>query len=139
MTWRNLSELMALQTRLLRQQDLGVDTRVDVSMLIVNTTESARAMSTLMQYCHRVIVQEDLFIEADIGKEGWAALAEALSWKPGVDFISSNNCLTSARREDLRAIWGCGVSSWEVWLDENRSQEFGDWEQFERFFVRLQM
>ena len=76
MTWRNLSELMALQTRLLRQQDLGVDTRVDVSMLIVNTTESARAMSTLMQYCHRVIVQGDLFIEADIGKEGWAALAE---------------------------------------------------------------
>ena len=63
-------ELMAPQTRLLRQQDLGVDTRVDVSMLIVNTTESARAMSTLMQYCHRVIVQQDLFIEADIGKEG---------------------------------------------------------------------
>ena len=131
-------ELMALQTRLLRQQDLGVDTRVDVSMLIVNTMESARAMSTLMQHCHRVIVQEDLFIEADIGKEGWAALAEALYGK-GVDFISSNNCLTSARREDLRAIWGCGVSSWEVWLDENRSQEFGDWEQFERFFVRLRL
>ena len=131
-------ELMALQTRLLRQQDLGVDTRVDVSMLIVNTMESARAMSSLMQYCQRVNVQEDLFIEADIGKEGWAALAEALScsWM-GVDFISSNKCLTSARREDLRAIWGCGVSSWEVWLDENRSQEFGDWEPFERFFVRL--
>ena len=132
-------ELMAPQRRLLRQQDLGVDTRVDVSMLIVNTTESARAMSTLMQYCHRVIVQQDLFIEGDIGREGWAALAEALSWKPGVDFISSNKCLTSARREDLRAIWRCGVSSWEVWLDENRSQEFGDWEQFERFFVRLPM
>ena len=129
-------ELMALQTRLLRQQDLGVDTRVDVSMLIVNTMESARAMSTLMQHCHRVIVQEDLFIEADIGKEGWAALAEALPGK-GVDFISSNKCLASARREDLRDIWRCGVSSWEVWLDENRSQEFGEWELFERFFVRL--
>ena len=107
-------------------------------MLIVNTTESARAMSTLMQHCHRVIVQEDLFIEADIGKEGWAALAEALYGK-GVDFISSNKCLASARREDLRDIWRCGVSSWEVWLDENRSQEFGDWEQFERFFVLRQV
>ena len=84
---------------------------MDVSMLIVNTMESARAMLTLMQYCHRVNVQQDLFIEVDIGKEGWAALAEALSWKPGVDFISSNKCLTSARREDLRAIWRCGVSS----------------------------
>ena len=72
-----------LQARLLRQEDLGVDARVEVFTILLRTTEDALALPTLVQHCHRPNIQDDddLEILADVGQEGWAALAEALSGK----------------------------------------------------------
>ena len=44
--------------------------------------------------------------------------------------------MASARREDLKAIWevvNCEVGGWEVWLDDDRSELFEDWNEFEKF------
>ena len=126
--------LADLQSRLLRQQDLGVDTDVDVSRLFCNSSESAEAISTLMQLCQRVDVQDAIFtIKVDIGTEGWAALGKALSWK-SVGWIESDKVhMASARKEDLKAIWEGVTSGWEVFLDDDRSELFEDWDEFERF------
>ena len=102
--------------------------------LICNSKESAEAISNLMQHCQRVGVQEALCItEVDIGIEGWAALGKALSWK-GVDWIVSDKVhMASARMEDLKAIWEGVNSTWVVWLDDDRSELFEDWNEFEKF------
>ena len=98
--------LADLQSRLLRQQDLGVDSDVDVSRLFCNSSESAEAISTLMQLCQRVDVRDVVWIDkVDIGTEGWATLGKAF---PGnnVGWICSYKVnMGSARREDLKAIW----------------------------------
>ena len=99
-------ELIALQARLLRQRDLGVETRVDSHQLTVDSVEGARAIKALMQYCHTVTVRY-LEITADIGMEGWRAVSEAISFKD-VDLslrTKSKNCLASARTEDLASMW----------------------------------
>ena len=126
------AELADLNSRLLRQQGLGVETKVDVSKLVCNSKESAEAIATIMQHCQSVDVQNALFIDVDIGIEGWAALGKALSWKD-VDWIDSYKvCMASARREDLKAIWEGANNGWEVWLDKKRSQVFQEWDQFEK-------
>ena len=126
------AELADLNSRLLRQQGLGVETKVDVSKLVCNSKESAEAIATMMQHCQSVDVQNALFIDVDIGIEGWAALGEALSRKD-VDWIDSYKvCMASARREDLKAIWEGANNGWEVWLDKKRSQVFQEWDLFEK-------
>ena len=78
--------MSALESRLFRQQDLadpwgtpvGLETKVDASRLDCNSRESAEVISTLMQYCQSIEVHGQLFIWADIGIEGWAALGKAL-------------------------------------------------------------
>ena len=126
-----------LESRLLRQRYLGVDTTVDVAKLICNSKESAEAISNLMQHCQRVDVQISLVNEVDLGVEGWAALGKAFSWIPGntekcVDWVDSSKVdMASARREDLKAILE-GVGGWSIWLDEKRSQSFQDWNLFEK-------
>ena len=125
--------LADLQSRLLRQQHLGVKTRVDVSSgLFCKSKESAEAISTLMQHCQRVDVFA-LFIEADIGTEGWAVLGKALSWGNVEWIISHKVQMASARREDQKAIWEGVSTGWEVWLDEVQSELFEDWNEFEKF------
>ena len=124
--------LAALNSRLLRQQDLGLDTKVDVSMLRCTSQESAEAISTLMKHCQSVNVRTTLFIESDIGIEGWTSLAGALSWK-GVDHIDSYTVMANARKEDLKAIWECMTYNWVVWQDDERWQLFEDWNLFEEY------
>ena len=99
-------ELIALQARLLRQRDLGVETRVVSHVLTVDSMEGARAVKALMQYCHTVNIRY-LEITADIGMEGWREVSEAISFKD-VDLslrTKSKNCLASARTEDLTSMW----------------------------------
>ena len=124
--------LADLQSHLLRQQHLGVNTRVDVSMLFCDSKETTKAISTLMQHCQRVDVQDALYIEVDIGTEGWAVLGKALSWGNVEWIISHKVHMASARREDLKAIWEGVSTGWEVWLDEVRSELFEDWNEFEK-------
>ena len=99
-------ELIALEARLLRQRDLGVETRVDSHQLTVDSMEGARAIKALMQYCHTVNIRF-LKITADIGMEGWREVSEAISFKE-VELslrTKSKNCLASARTEDLTSMW----------------------------------
>ena len=125
-----------LQARLLRQEDLGVDVRVEVLAIHLRTIEDALALPTLVQHCYTLDIR-DLDILADVGQEGWAALAEALSGKEVYSINSySPNCMASARREDLRDIWEHLTGSWTVRLDDEwptRCQDFEDWASFEKF------
>ena len=125
-----------LQARLLRQEDLGVDVRVEVLAILRPTIEDALALPTLVQHCYTLDIH-DLDILADVGQEGWAALAEALSGKEVFRIYSdSPNCMASARREDLRDIWEHLAGSWGVRLDyeePTRFQDFEDWASFEKF------
>lgn len=130
--------LADLESRLLRQQHLGVDTEVDVAKLICNSKESAEAISNLMQHCKRVDVQIGLVIEVDLGIEGWAALGKACSWIRGnteksVDWVDSDKVdMASGRRDDLKAILEVS-GGWSIWLDDKRYQTFQDWNLFEKY------
>ena len=135
-------ELTALQSRLFRQQDqvdpwgtpVGLDTNVEVSRLFCNSKDMAEAISTLLQYCHNVDVQDALFIPVDIGTEGWAALGKALYQNVVNAVVSKKADMASARREDLWAIWECATNGWDVWLDDNVREFFDDeWYLFEEF------
>ena len=134
-------ELAALESRLFRQQDLvdpwgtpvGSDVRVDVSNLACSSKESATALSTLLQYCYSVDVQDALIIVVDIGIEGWAALGKALSQNCVNRIVSYKVSLTSARREDLRAIWECATYGRWIVLDGNTAEVFEEWDLFEEF------
>ena len=57
-----------------------------------------------MQLCRRVDLRDNLKVPKDIGKQGWAALREALSWRlhdiPHLD-TERKSFMASARREDL--------------------------------------
>ena len=120
--------LADLQSRLLRQQDLGVDTKVDVWRLVCKSKEDAEAMSTLMQLCQWVDVQDALGIEVDIGTEGWTALGEALSWKSVGAIASYKVHMASARREDLKAILEGVTYGWRILLDDGRTELFENWD-----------
>ena len=101
----------------------------------------------MMQLCQRFDVQRGLRVQADIGTEGWAALGMALSGKSvtwldswldsGIKSVplmcSDKEHMASARGEDLKAIWEGVNHGWEVWLDEDRSELFEDWTEFEEF------
>ena len=136
----NLEEpwLTDLDSRLLRQQGLGVDTEVDLANLTCNSKESAEAVSNLMHQCKWVDVQNSLDLGPDLGSEGWAALAKAFSWirkdaRIYVDWVDSVKVDTgSARREDLKTIWEGVGPGWSLWLDLERSQAFEDWSLFEK-------
>ena len=41
--------------------------------------------------------------------------------------------MANARKEDLKAIWECMTYNWEVWLDDERSELFEDWNLFEEY------
>ena len=85
-----------------------------------------------MQHCQRVDVQDALYIETDIGTEGWAALGKALS----VGAIYSNKeDMASARTEDLEVIWEGVTGHWQIWLDEDRIELFEktEWTEFKQF------
>ena len=137
-------ELAALESRLLRQHDLidpwaktpvGLYTKVEVLSLACNSKESVEAISTLMEYCQSLDVQNAMIIVADIGIEGWAALGDTLSENFARWIFSSNKeSLVSARREDLWAIWKCATEGWAVLdITNNTLERFQEWELFEMF------
>ena len=83
--------LSAVASRLARQQGFDVDTKVVVrSNIQCQGEERAVDISSLMQNCRSVEVRGNLQVSKDIGKEGWAALREAMEeveeFKAKVDF-----------------------------------------------------
>ena len=60
-------------------------------------------------------------------------MGRALSWI-GVNWIDWVKVhMASARGEDLKAIWEGVNSGWEVELDDDMSELFEDWNEFEKF------
>ena len=130
--------LSAVASRLARQQGKGVDSRVIVRSpgIQCEDKDSASAISSLMQHCQQVCFCH-LLVKEDIGRDGWALLREASSWKaiPHLDTCLKRN-LASARREDLRVIWECLSHSWKSSGDQMKFQRLrGDegWNALERF------
>ena len=134
--------LSAVASRLTRQQSIDVDTKVVVrSNILCEGEESASAISALMQHCRRLDlgVHGHLKVAKDIGREGWTALREALSWRlhdvPHL-YTGCKIYVASARREELRAIWECLSLSWSFRGDgEVFARQRGEegWRSLEQF------
>ena len=127
--------LSAVASRLTRQQP-GKDVIVWCSGIQCEDKNSASAISSLMQHCRQPNFCH-LLVKEDIGREGWAALREASSWRaiPHLDTCLKIN-MTSARREDLRAIWERLSHSWKSSGDQMKFQRLrGEegWNALERF------
>ena len=127
--------LSALASRLGRQQP-GKDVIVQCSGIQCEDKDSASAIFYLMQHCRKLNFCH-LLVKEDIGREGWAALREASSWRaiPHLDTCLKIN-MASARMEDLRAIWECLSFSWKSSGDQMKFQkQRGEkgWKALERF------
>ena len=108
--------LSSLSSRASRQREpLAL---VDAFVLGLNDEGCADALAHLAKNCTQMKV-EDLDVRGKIGRDGWAALAEAL--RSGVLFPrfscvdTSREALTEAREEDLRTIWVAKVGAGEGW------------------------
>ena len=85
--------------------------------IICKNQDDGIAISSLMQNCKSVQILGYLSVPRDIGREGWAALSEALSWRlHDVPFLQTGlkSFMASAERKDLRAIWECLSLSWKI-------------------------
>ena len=116
--------LTAVGSRLARQNqgEKSCKARLVVrSKIFCWDEESASALSNVMQYSGAVDLRGSLLVDRNLRKEGWAALREALSWRvhdiPHLD-TSYKSYMTSARREDVRAIWECITLSWKFSKDQ---------------------
>jgi len=94
-----------------------VDTRLVVrSKIQCLGEECISAINSILQHCGKVDLHGPLEVDRDIRREGWAGLRQALSWRlhdiPHLD-TGFKSYVTSARREDLRAIWECISLSWK--------------------------
>ena len=120
--------LAAVASRLARQQNTS-DTRVWVRRDITcKNQDEGIAISSLMQNCKSVQIQGSVSVPRDIGREGWAALSEALSWRlhdvPRVT-TGLKSFMASAERKDLRAIWECLSLSWKISRSDGSFVVFG--------------
>ena len=99
--------LAAVASRLARQQNTS-DTSVLVrSKIICKNQDEGIAISSLMQNCKSVQILGYVSVPRDIGREGWAALSEALSWRlHDVPFVKTGlkSYMASAERKDLRTM-----------------------------------
>ena len=108
--------LSALASRMDRQKD-DVDTRVVVRLGIqCDDKKSALDVCSVLQHSFVVDLDGRLVVSGDIEMEGWTALKDALSCGrlhdiSRIDTICKRYT-TSARREDLWAIWRCLSLSW---------------------------
>ena len=108
--------LSALASRMDRQKD-DVDTRVVVRLSIqCDDKKSALDVCSVLQHSFVVDLDGRLVVSGDIEMEGWTALKEALACGRLHDISRLDTICkrytTSARREDLWAIWRCLSLSW---------------------------
>ena len=103
------------------------------SSIIIQTKKSAEALNAvLLQVCKGISERLNLDISAEIGREGWKALAEGLQLRPNmyVWYISTFKCVLDAgRREDMRDFWeAIGPSA--TWFVSDEDEE--GWECLDR-------
>ena len=127
------ADLLGLASRLSRQQE---DLQgVLLGRVKIGNKRSALAFHSLSQLCPTLSVSE-LEVCAEIGIEGWAAIAESLKKVRNVSCLwVSRELLIKAPKTDLRVLWE-GVSYWFVTLEglgqDDQAEELGG--TFEAFF-----
>ena len=91
-------------------------------------------MTTLMEYCQSVDVQDGLVwsVQLTLGlKAGhWVVLGKALSQNVGNWIVSTKVGLVSARREDLRTLWDYATRGWAILQEDNMPELFEEWHLF---------
>ena len=125
--------LSALTSRISRKSTLGTacqnEMSVDVEDIYCNSKESVEAISILTQASHEAIFCRSLKVGARIGRDGWAALKQAMTspmsgqLRPA-KIVSNNKQMAQARLDDVRTIWACLSDSWTFWLDDGRFETF---------------
>ena len=129
------ADLLGLASRLSRQQE---DLQgVLLGRVKIGNKRSALAFHSLSQLCPTLSVSE-LEVCAEIGIEGWAAIAESVK-KVRRGFLSleaPKELLMEAPKTDLRVLWE-GVSHWIVTLErfgqDDEAEVLGDtYEMFSR-------
>ena len=104
--------LSALASWLVRQKELGVGVRAEVLHVFLFSTDCAEALSTVMEQCGCFHIQHNLYIDEDVGTQGWTALRKGLALQK-VDFlVCDKEHMASGRREDLKAIWASLSHGW---------------------------
>ena len=120
--------LMALSSTVAEQQ--GLAEKVDVQDFRCETKEDAKAFAALMERSQTVWQGADnlffIFVEGDIGVEGWAAIRRAVelllaAHGKEIYLDSTRKTMNAGKREDLKAIWEI-VFNWAVG-DENEEEE----------------
>ena len=117
-TWRDQSStLSSLASRLLRQRDKGVESKIIIRNEIdLLDNSEVSSFSSMMQNCQAVDLQFLSLTFVDIEEEGWTMIKEALSRHALACLeICFKQSVATARREDLRAIWECVTDSWEFY------------------------
>ena len=109
--------LSLLASRLKRQKDRGLLAKFIVRKgITIRFKGDVSSFSSVVQHCQEVDLQ-CLEVVRDLEQEGWTTLRGALS-APSCALACletlSKGTMTSARREDLRAIWECVTLSWNV-------------------------
>ena len=115
--------LSAFTSRISRWSRLGTtrsqkEMSVNVEDIYCNSEASAEAMSTLVKASHEDIFCQSVKVNANIGREGWASLKEALSrqLRPA-KIICNKSQMACARIDDARIIWARLSDSWTFCLD----------------------
>ena len=134
--------LAALASRLARQQNTSQTTITVRRRIVCKKKDDCLAISSLMQNCNSFNLNGILLVPQDIGRDGWAALKEALSWRlhdiPRI-WTGLKAFMLSADREDLREIWDSVSLMWLVSKSDGSFVDFkkdgGEvaWQRLEQF------
>ena len=134
--------LAALASRLARQQNTSQTTITVRRRIVCKKKDDCLAISSLMQNCNSFNLNGILLVPQDIGRDGWAALKEALSWRlhdiPRI-WTGLKAFMLSADREDLREIWDSVSLMWLVSRSDGSFVDFkkddGEvaWQRLEQF------
>ena len=83
-------------------------TEVNVSLLFCDDQNDAENAQALLMRSQKVELSK-VWVTGDLGANGWAALAEALSMFPGLILdqveVDNRQYMLGARKEDLRRVW----------------------------------
>lgn len=104
----------ALGSRVARQQGKMVEMRLaDVHC---SNSKSAEAMSTLLQNSDPGKLNIGELSLDNIGADGWALLAKAISTVPGcvLQIATARRHMKEGRREDLRTVWELIKGGWMI-------------------------
>ena len=96
--------LKALASRLSRQQGLGVQVKVDLMRVSVDSRKRAEAFLSIVQNCQSMEIQGELYVHKHIGTEGWIAVRKVVANTQVKHLDCYKKSLADARRVDLKAI-----------------------------------